>query len=390
MTPVSCSRRRCAMALALLALVSSLLGSCRIEGSYGTAPYVHNLTRSTLRVQVRLLQGAATCSLLDDNVGFFEDGDFAPALTYEVEPGEVLPILELGIVQIRDDGPDCGAAIVRVGEDFNRVVAWHDAELESVPEHPSRDGETARQALLVGGGGGRYFVEAGDKLRLGSLRRQQAPAACDVPAGEPIAWSGVVDGVLRGVREGVDGCIVLEYLGSTGFVCVPPSIFPFEAGDAIEVGLVSPGTGIRIRSDEHELELRRDLGVPPPLSEVGRLEPSSCAPQRDGCGSLVIPARLPIAVERHVAGDAFDARAAGLEPVRVYLGRVQSVPLVAPDCGAVGVDGERLDLAILRRARPSVPTAAGDAGADDDAGRGHPMDDDLGEDGGVDWMEVMP
>jgi hypothetical protein len=367
--------------LALLAL--SLSSSCRIDGRYGSAPYVHNLTRSMLPVQVRLLQGTATCSLLDDNVGFFEDTDFAPAVTYEVESGEVLPILERGFVELREDGPDCGAAIVRVGEDFNRVVAWHAAELETVPEHPSRDAETARQALLVGGGGGRYFVEAGDKLRLASLRRQRAPAACDVPAGEPIAWSGVVDGVLRAVREGVDGCIVLEYLGSTGFVCVPRSIFPFQAGDAIDVGLVNVGAGITIRSDEHELELRRDLGVPPPLSEVGRLEPSQCAPQRDACGSLVIPARLPLGSGAHVAGEETDARATNLEPLRVYLGRVQSVPLVGPGCGAVGLDGERLDLAILRRARPSPTAGDGDAGVHDDAG----TDDD----GGVDWMvEVMP
>ena len=49
----------CATALALSGLVG-----CRFEGNYGVTPYVHNLARATLTVQVRELRGVPTCPLL--------------------------------------------------------------------------------------------------------------------------------------------------------------------------------------------------------------------------------------------------------------------------------------------------------------------------------------
>ena len=68
----------------------------------------------------------------------------------------------------------------------------------------------------------------------------------------------------------------------------------------------------------------------------------------------------------------------GDDVVDVYVGRVEQVVLTAPDCGAPGSDGTRIDLAYVGSAPPTRPLPD----QEDDAGLDPPNDDDGGIDTG--------
>ncbi len=383
----------------LLALLTVL--GCDLN--YRPAPYVHNLTRERIHVQVRFIDGTPTCDLLPEQVGFFTEEDFGPSVRYRLDPGGVLPITD---PTLESDVPEprlCAAAIVRVGE-TSRVLHWDHEGLHEIPQEPTRNGAASQQALQVGGGGGRYFFRTGRKLGTASLRAQDNAPPCGAPVGAPIAWSGLPDGSheLIAVREGVDGCLVLEHGGGTGFVCVPPSMFPFVAGQRIEVGaegsdpdagVVGDANVLRIRDERQQLELRR--GSRFPVAGVGSAElvPATCAPVRDTCGSLALPARAPIGGLLVEAGSEVRAVVHD-ELARVYLGRVEQLALVRNGCEGAGPRGVRVDLAVIQASDAPAATPDDDAGVDavDEPGEGMDMDDAglaLEDDGGMDGTEGM-
>ncbi|MDD9937994.1 MAG: hypothetical protein OXT09_30565 [Myxococcales bacterium] len=379
----------------------SLLTVLGCDLNYRPAPYVHNLTRERIHVQVRFVDGTPTCDLLPQQIGFFTEEDFGPSVRYRLDPGGVLPITD---PTLEPDVPEprlCAAAIVRVGE-TSRVLHWDHEGLHEIPQEPTRNGAASQQALQVGGGGGRYFFRTGFKLGTASLRGQDNAPPCDAPVAAPIAWSGLPNGTheLAAVREGADGCLVLEHGSGTGFVCVPPRMFPFVAGQRIEVagaegfgpdaGVDSGANVLRIRDERQALELRRGSGFP--AAGVGSGEPvaATCAPVRDTCGSLVLPARAPIGGLLVEAGS--EVRAVVVDALaRVYLGRVEQVALVRTGCERAGSRGFRVDLAIVQASEAQAAAPDDDAGVNEP--RGHEvmdMDDagrDLQDDGGVGGTE---
>lgn len=380
--------------LCAIALAAWSLGAC-VPETFGSTPYVHNLTRGGITVQVRMVEGLLTCELLAEHAGSFTEDAYGPARRFDLQPGQVLPVLDPSLT-VADHR--CGAAHVRVGDDFSGVIFWQSADLLGVPEFPSRDADVNDQALQVEGGPGHLFVHAGAALGSVELPERAPPPSCDAAVAPPIAWSGLTSGEVQllDVRRGVDGCLTLEHTRGVSFLCIPAALFPFTPGDRILFSAppevqqdasfddVREARGLTIESGGRALVLHRDLPrwpIPTASGATlgdGLLEPAACRAQRDGCGSYFVPARLGLDQRQAEAGDVLTEVFTGDDVVDVYVGRVEQVVLTAPDCGAPGSDGTRIDLAYVGSAPPTRPLPD----QEDDAGLDPPNDDDGGIDTG--------
>lgn len=357
----------------LLALCAGAV-SC-FPSDYGVTPYVLNLTRASVPVHVRSLDGTPDCALLPMYLPALDASAFGPATRYELAPAGVLPLRE------RNDSA-CGAARVRIaGEEH--LVQWTDEGLTLVPEHPTRGHESAAQAMHVMGAASAPHVVIGEHLAVAQAD-PSLEQTCTAPIEPALDWSGLVPGThtLHALRVGVDGCLQAELGGAAGlvrtaFLCMPEDRFPFVAGDVLEIEIeasarpawdLAPVEQVRITAHGRSLELLRGVAPAQQLgTSVGPLLAAACAPVRDGCGSYAVPAQIPMDGTLRSAGDTVFTRDASGRAVLVRLGRVERVVLAGTRCDGQERPGERVDLVMLGDAPSAVPDGDHDAGQELDA-----------------------
>jgi hypothetical protein len=342
---------------------------------YEAQAYFANTTREPVSVRVLELEAETACARLSgrSREALAHRELFGEGKTYEVGPGEALP-LSLGTDDLSGSASSKCAVLLQMVGHPDQIVTWPkglsaetDSKLAPVPDRDFR-----RVSIRLEGAGTLQGLAIGDALEVTPL--PPASSAADAPkeSAPSFGWSGLASsrtGVRLWTREVLpDGCLSLE-LGVTQndaarlYLCLPDWAFPFEVDQVLdvvseEVPISSPsyyGRGSRARhlklgsaSPHRQLELWLNASANLP-SYVQQASAASGAGYRTPCGGYADPLTVTYGLEGAIltVGAVTERKDAGYRR-RVLLGRADDM-LVAPDaCGdEYGALGARFDLLTL-------------------------------------------
>ncbi len=349
---------RTALVLAALACVATSAPTQFL----GSAVAV-NMTGERLTLRVRYLQPSRVdCPSIRGRIDQALSRDlFGEGRTYELEPGQVLPLDRPGSALFAGASGICEAVLLDADGLDSRVVVWTSGVIDR-PEFVARGDTPEPESVEIGRGpDGRLLATAHSVSALEMahlLDRVDAPCLDD---DEGIQWSGpswvADDPTIERVERAADGCLRVDlaylYGPNTLHLCgVPAWAFPFEAGDV--VGLVSSPNVLTVENAQWHLDVRRvgdEFGPAPPrfASSGEEVTESDCNAQRLACGAFVEPLYARVGEEWLAPGQS----AVVPEPrmgaqQTVMLGRYERVLVTTDDCDPVrrtlGVRGEYLVL----------------------------------------------
>jgi hypothetical protein len=372
------------LGLALSALASAAMALGCGGYFYSSRAYFANTTREQVKVRVQKLLADVDCSRVKGRSGELLGRRllFGEATTYEVEPGEALPLdyEDEGSSWPRKEG--C-AALVQVLGFPDQLVFWPpDARFVQIATTRAEAdrADFREQSLALEGHGEVKGLAAGSGLEVTPLPPLAAgvQAINDPPAA--LGWSGVpragADFVLLRREALPDGCMSLELgrdLSSSWplFLCAPDWSFPFAAGDELGVSAeelapppsntyppvsTSPARHLRISSGGRDLGIWLNVSKSP--IEAATLMTGQGAPGRQtGCGAYVEPASLALpAINRGLAPGEEATLAVPGGTSRVLLGRAEDVLVAREACGPeYSTLGARFDLLILHELAEKLP-----------------------------------
>ena len=264
-------------ALCLAALACLATSPASMEASSGQA-FVHNASDQELVVQVRELSSEVLvdCEIIGaDPGGLLSDAVFGWTITYNIGPGEG--------IGLGSGGAACGAVLLD-GATGPALVWTGDTPWSS---HTWGE-EPADLTLILTGEGVR---DPGDLI----VPRDFVPDEVD-PSCEPgedrerLYWSEDIptgERLLEEVDLAPDGCFALglEGVSDSFYLCAPPELFPWAAGDPIELIDFSPGAssiGLLVEGQGYELTLM--TGDVLPLD--GELQAGCPFVQDPSCGTV--------------------------------------------------------------------------------------------------------
>lgn len=248
--------------------------------------WLHNATDATIVVRVRPLAPSVEldCDAVEADPGRLLSEDlFGNALSWTLESGENLDIAQgINGEQFDEWGGsggleelpprECMVGLVDIDGVLPAVFFWRaeDTEVNSVPAREWHEDIPGGVMLEAGEDGQARFTqdEAGVVNLLATALPPTGGACAPQSEGDRIAWSDIPEGLSRlgAIDPGVDGCAELTLLhpeadpevdtGQQWYLCVPPELLPFEAGDLVSIESIDTGasTGLRIAAQEGALE----------------------------------------------------------------------------------------------------------------------------------------
>jgi hypothetical protein len=368
--------------------LSLLVGAAGLLGCpgyfYVSRAYFTNSTREPVKVRVQQLAAEVECTKVEGRSAelLAHRELFADPVTYEVPPGEALP-LDLDDEYLSgQQGRRC-AALVQVLGFPDQVVFWRSNASSVQIETKRAELDNSRfvaQSLTLEGYGEVKGLAAGKGLEVTALPPLAARTEALVDSPALLGWSGTprtgAGFVLQRRSELPDGCWSLLFEKGLDadwplFLCAPGWSFPFEVGDEVAVTaeeLVMQSNGYGAVDDEPKARHLTISGaraklviwlnaskaqVPAAGSIVRRDQPG----RRTACGAYVEPLSVELPALKLVVapGEEVEAAVSGRH-WRVLLGRADDV-LVAPDtCGAAYSSlGARFDLLMLDEPAETTP-----------------------------------
>ncbi len=268
--------------------------------------YVQNTSEESTVVRLRPLREGVDydCFELAANPGVLSEDVFGEAIAYTLAPGNVVAARDINITQ------DCYAVLVE-GDTFPQTLLfWEDGDIpvEWI------DGDRAMEGgIILEWEEDHHTIEAMKRPELvHTLADADEPpaGACTVQEdGARLAWTQLPGGDNRisAFDVGPDGCIAVEFGqgepdGRTDwYVCAPPELFPFAAGDWIRSETVNEALIIRRVAgpddepitDSAELFLSAGGRLPPLIDTTLSLRADfECSMAPDECGSVSRSASL--------------------------------------------------------------------------------------------------
>lgn len=265
---------------------------------------VANLTDSPKTVRIRPLKDGVdtVCSSLSTPFADYLGAElFAPATTWIIEPGQVVPIRENlsgGSKQT------CFAFLLDGPELPQTLVVWWGSRIQprELP-HTAATLPPGRAVEIRDVDG--QVTWAGPDLVFGPPSSLgPATNACGGLDGEGLAWSALppadVWRTLTALDMAPDGCWRFQLDSQLSqvawFLCVPGVVPPFEVGDSVSVrpleavDSTSAVDGVEVFSDHFRLLAGRGTGLVPLVGLAGEQPVSApCPAYRDSCGGHVQP-----------------------------------------------------------------------------------------------------
>ena len=370
---------RCAV---LVGTVACLASSPPRPPAWFTKSFALNKTGRAIDLRVRWVDAEIDCDALEGQAGrALSLKAFGEGRTFTLPPDETIALDRTalftgGSTQAADRRADdeCDAMLLqtdgmadtvvfRRGLEAHRVpVSWTDEDEKEDEEEETFD---RRGLLLLTSRGDTIEGTSTDGLEVAPLTARFEPSSCASVAAQRFQWSELsflAEHTLRDVNVGPDGCVALQFEGTTRtrYLCVPAEEFPFAPGDHISMEQTTSDTGRRLKivrretSERPAVEMILTTGARAiqETAAEGEVIDLSCDGERLPCGSY----SQPVAVElqggvRLVQGVGVDlpATASG-DSVRMVLGRAERFVVGATSCGA-GQDrvGALVDLMIVKR-----------------------------------------
>ena len=248
--------------------------------------WLHNATENPIVVRIRPLAPSVEldCDAVEADPGrLLSESLFGNALSWTVESGENLDVTQGvngeqfdpwggsgGIEQLPER--ECMVGLVDIDGVLPAVFFWRteDTEENSVPAREWHEDIPGGVMLQTGEDGQARFTEddAGVVNILATALPPTGGACAPQSEGDRIAWSDIPTGLSRlaSIDPGVDGCAELELMhpdadpelgdSQQWYLCVPPELLVFEAGDLVSVESIDTGasTGLRIAAQEGALQ----------------------------------------------------------------------------------------------------------------------------------------
>lgn len=280
-----------------------------------TGAWIHNRTPAAIDVRLRWPDASLSCDALRDaDLGLAIAPDvFGEGITFELEPGETVPIEPAharaalstdGAARALERNP-CDVVRISIDGIEDRIVSFEMPPIASVPTAIGAETENPPGGIgVIASDAGLTLAIPSEIYRSSILLERAAipPSSCLEARGEGIAHSdlgalGETEWTVRSRTLLGDGCTELV-LGAESaaetmplFFCVPGDFIPFEPGDTLRAG---SGPGGRLdRLDGTSMVLITDApsvsayGLVLGLAEVD----VSCA-ERVSCDATIAPARL--------------------------------------------------------------------------------------------------
>lgn len=257
-----------------------------------TDVYLHNDTDAPLAFTIRQLDDTLLidCPTLLGAPGSLRERHFLHAEAWALSEQLNAPAQSVQIVLAQRP---CRAVLV-TGEGIpSALLTWSASALPPTTVNGSTIDENHGQgAVLVRqDDDGEVEYEAVGPVTITPLLREEPPPDPACPAQDDAArldWSAPVPegpNLLEEVEAGVDGCFALRVAGVRWYLCAPAAVFPFQAGDWVDVRpmTVAYGEALRIA------RLADGGGAPSDPPQVLLLSRGTDLPDLTGIGGGVLP-----------------------------------------------------------------------------------------------------
>ncbi len=194
---------------------------------------------------------------------------FAPAQSWLVASGRAVPVMPRG-------KGACSAVLIDGTGLPRRLLFWHHTALQvaSIPSTVAGAQSGGRFVAIAASEGEAVWGAHIALFPAPSLFDPVAPEGCAMPSQEQdLSWTALPSGnqTLMEVVTAPDGCSAMDLLTDLGvqrvYVCVPPGMLPFSAGDDVYIaGLatghnVLPVTGVELLSDSGHIRMGRGTDI---------------------------------------------------------------------------------------------------------------------------------